>query len=143
MRPPTASIALMLFTGLVLVYNSNGRELQPIDSQPTKLAARALARDGVLTLDRDLAERPALAGRVSFQPDRSGHMRSAYSVVPSLLAAVPAWMLSRSGLIDLDAPLAPSLIASLTASLLTAGAGVLVFLALVRIVWHKVALYTA
>lgn len=143
MRPPTASIALALFIGLVLVYNSNGRELQPIDSQPTKLAARALARDGVLTLDRDVAERPALAERVSFQRDRSGHMRSAYSVVPSLIAAVPAWMLSRSGLLDLDAPLAPSLIASLTASLLTAGAGVLVFLALVRIVWHKVALYTA
>jgi hypothetical protein len=142
-KAPIASIALALFTGLVVIYNSNGRELQPVDSQPTKLAARALARDGVLTLDRDIAEKPALATRVSFQTDRCGHMRSAYSVVPSLIAAVPAWVLSRVGLLDLDAPLAPSLIASLTASLLTAGASVLVFLALRRIVSQKAALYTA
>lgn len=136
-------VALTLFVGLVLVYNSNGRELQPIDSQPTKLAARALARDGVLTLDRDIAEKPALADRVSFQKDREGHTRSAYSAVPSLIAAVPAWILSRASVIDLDAPLAPNLIASVTASLLVAGACVLVFLALRRIVVQRVALYTA
>jgi len=137
------SIALALFAGLVLIYNSNGRELQPIDSQPTKLAARALARDGVLMLDRDIAEKPALASRVSFQTDRHGHTRSAYSVVPSLIAAAPAWILSRTHVIDLDAPLAPSVISSLTASLLTAGAVALVFLALGRIVSQRVALLTA
>jgi hypothetical protein len=137
------TIAFVLFTGLVLIYNSNGRELQPIDSQPTKLAARALVRDGVLTLDRDVAEKPALAARVSFQKDRHGQTRSAYSVVPSLIAAVPAWILSKTRLLDLDAPLAPSVIASLTASLLVAGAGALVFLALCRIVPRRIALYTA
>ena len=138
---PRAGLAL--FVGLLIVYNSNGRELQPIDSQPTKLAARGLARDGVLTLDRDIAEKPGLAARVSFQPDRHGHTRSAYSVVPSIIAAVPAWLLSRAHLIDLDAPLAPSLIASFVASLLTAGAVVLVFLALRRIVTQSAAMWTA
>lgn len=135
--------ALALFAGLFLVYNSNGRELQPIDSQPTKLAARALVRDGVLTLDRDVAERPALSARVSFQKDRDGHMRSAYSVVPSIIAAGPAWILSRIGVLDLDAPLAPNLIAALTASLLTAAAVVLVFLSLGGLVSTRAALYTA
>jgi hypothetical protein len=143
-RMPAAKLpAVALFAGLVLIYNSNGRELQPIDSQPTKLAARALARDGVLTLDRDIAEKPGLSLRAPFQKDRQGHTRSAYSVVPSLIAAVPAWILSRSGLLDLDAPLAPSVIASLTASLLTAAAVVLVFLALRRMASQTVALFTA
>jgi hypothetical protein len=142
-QPTATAIAVALFTGLVLIYNSNGREQQPIDSQPTKLAARALARDGVLTLDRDVAERPALAARVSFQKDRYGHTRSPYSVVPSLIAAVPAWILSRTGLIDLDAPRAPNLIAALTASLLVTGAVVLVFLSLSRIVSQRAAFYTA
>src|SRR5437899_8216664 len=81
--PHTGAVAAALFAGLFVVYNSDGRELQPVDSQPTKLAARALARDGVLTLDRDIAEKPALATRPSFQQDRQGHTRSAYSVVPS------------------------------------------------------------
>ena len=142
-QPSATSIAAALFAGLILIYNSNGREQQPIDSQPTKLAARALARDGVLTLDRDVAERPALAARVSFQKDREGHFRSGYSPVPSLIAAAPAWILSSVGLVDLDAPLAPNLIAALTASLLIAGAVVLVFLSLIRIVPTRIALYTA
>jgi hypothetical protein len=140
---PTGFVALALFGALLLIYNSNGRELQPVDSQPTKYAARALARDGVLTLDRDIAEKPGLAARSAFQKDRDGHTRSAYSVVPSVIAAVPAWTLSKAGLIDLDAPLAPSLIAALTASLLTAGAVVLVFVSLCRIASERPALYTA
>jgi hypothetical protein len=142
-QPTATSIAAALFIGLVLIYNSNGREQQPIDSQPTKLLARALARDGVLTLDRDVAERPALAARVSFQKARNGHTRSPYSVVPAIIAAGPAWILSRTGLVDLDAPRAPNLIAALTASLLVAGAVVLVFLALSGMVSMRAALYTA
>jgi hypothetical protein len=139
----TAAFPLALFTALVLVYNSNGRELQPIDSQPTKLAARALARDGLLTLDRDVDEKPALAARVSFQKDRHGHTRSAYSPVPSIIAAGPAWMVSRLGLVDLNASLAPNLIASVTASLLTAAAVVFVFLAISPLVSRRSALLTA
>jgi hypothetical protein len=142
-RPATRFVAAALFLVLVAIYNSNGRELQPVDSQPTKYAARALARDGVLTLDRDIAEKPGLAARSAFQKDRDGHTRSAYSVVPSLIAAVPAWGLAKIGVLDLDAPLAPSLIAALTASLLTAGAVVLVFVSLRRIASERAALYTA
>jgi hypothetical protein len=138
-----ALTAIALFLGLLVIYNANGRELQPVDSQPTKLAARALARDGVLTLDRDVAEKPDLADRLAFQLDRQGHRRSAYSVVPSLLAAGPAWVLARTGFVDLNAPLAPSFIATLTASLLTAAAVVLVFLAVARLVSLSAAFWTA
>lgn len=140
---PIAGVALALFAALVLIYNSNGRELQPVDSQPTKLAARALARDGVLTLNRDVVEKPGLATRLPFQKDRRGDTRSAYSVVPSIIAAGPAWVLSRLGAVDLDAPLAPNFIASLTASLLTAAAVVLVFLAASRLVSRRAAVFTA
>jgi hypothetical protein len=135
--------AAALFVALFVIYNANGRELQPVDSQPTRLAARALARDGVLTLDRDIAEKPGLAERLAFQKDRQGHTRSAYSVVPSIIAAVPAWILSRTGILDLDAPLASNLIAAVTASLLTAAAVVLVFLSLIRLVPLNAALFTA
>src|SRR5262245_1686556 len=136
-------VAFGLLAGLLVIYNANGRELQPVDSQPTKLAARALARDGVLTLDRDIAEKPGLAARPSFQKDLAGHTRSAYSVVPSIIAAAPAWILSRTGLVDLDAPLAPSLISALTASMLTAGAVALVFLAIGKLVPLSTAVYVA
>ena len=139
----TGRVAVALFAALFVIYNANGRELQPVDSQPTRLAARALARDGVLTLDRDVAEKPALAERLAFQKDLQGHTRSAYSVVPSIIAAVPAWILSHMGIVDLDAPLAPNLIATLTASLLTAAAVTLVFLALIRLVPRRAALFTA
>jgi hypothetical protein len=138
-----AGPALALFAALFLIYNANGRELQPVDSQPTKLAARALARDGVLTLDRDVAEKPGLADRPSFQKDLQGHTRSAYSVVPSIIAAGPAWILSRTGLLDLDAPLAPNIISALTASIVTAAAVALLFLTIARLVPTRVALYTA
>jgi hypothetical protein len=52
-------------------------------------------------------------------------------------------ILSRIGLLDLDAPLAPNLIAALTASLLTAAAVILVFLSISRLVSMRAALYTA
>jgi hypothetical protein len=122
----------LIFVAAFLVYNTNGREIQSYDSQPTKYAARELALHGRLTLDAVVASAPALAERSSFQRDRSGRYRSAYSVVPSIEAAGVAWLLSATGLVDLMAPLAPGLIAALTASLLTAGAIALVFAALAR-----------
>ena len=139
----TRRAALALFAGLLVIYNLNGREIGSVDSQPTKLAARALARDGTLALDRDVADQPQLAPRPSFARDRDGHYRSAYSVVPSIIAAMPAWLLARTGLIDLDAPLAPGLIAVLTASALTAVAVVLVFLSLARTAPKHIAMWTA
>jgi hypothetical protein len=121
-----------IFLAALLIYNSNGREIQSYDSQPTKFAARELALHGRLTLDAVVAAAPALGERHSFQKDLSGHYRSAYSVVPALEAAVVAWVVAATGLIDLEAPLAPGFIAALTASLLTAGAMALVYHAVAR-----------
>ena len=126
------AVAWGLFIGLVLVYNSNGRETPTYDSYPTKYAARELALYGRLTLDKVVARAPDYGGRTAFQLDRHGHYRSAYSVVPSIEAAIPAALLHVTGLVDLRAPLAPSLIAKLTASLLTAASVALVFAALAR-----------
>lgn len=132
--PPSRAggLAWLVFLAAFLVYNANGREIQSYDSQPTKYAARELALHGRLTLDAVVAGAPALAQRSAFQRDRQGRFRSAYSVVPSIEAAGVAWLLSATGLVDLMAPLAPSLVAALTASLLTAGAVALVFAALAR-----------
>src|SRR5690606_14891431 len=129
---PIRRLAWFIFAAVLLVYNSNGREIQSYDSQPTKFAARELALHGRLTLDAVVAAAPPLAGRAAFQRDLSGRCRSAYSVVPSIEAAIVALPLHASGLVDLRAPLAPSLIASLTASLLTAAAVALVFAAAAR-----------
>jgi hypothetical protein len=131
-RENARTVAWCLFIGLVLVYNSNGRETPTYDSQPTKYAARELALYGRLTLDKVVATAPDYATRTAFQRDRRGHYRSAYSVVPSIEAAIPAALLHVTRLVDLRAPLAPGLIAKLTASLLTAASVAIVFAALAR-----------
>jgi len=125
-------VAWCLFVGMVLVYNSNGRETPTYDSQPTKFAARELALYGRLTLDKVVARAPDYGRRAAFQRDRHGRYRSAYSVVPSLEAAALGAVLHATRLVDLRAPLAPGLIAKLTASLLTAASVALVFAALAR-----------
>lgn len=135
--------AWLLFVAAFLVYNSNGREIQSYDSQPTKFAARELALHGRLTLDAVVAAAPALGERSSFQLDRAGRYRSAYSVVPSIEAAGVGWLLNATGLVDLNAPLSPSLIAALTASLLTAAAVALVFAALARRAGGRIAALVA
>ncbi len=135
--------AAALFVALVVIYNLDGREIGTVDSQPAKFTAREIAVQGTLTLDRVIAERPGLATRPAFARDRQGHVRSAYPLPSALLAAIPATLLHQTGLVDLDAPLAPNLIAALTASLVTAGAVTLVFLALARIVPVNVALLAA
>jgi hypothetical protein len=135
--------ASWLLLALVVIYNANGREIGTYDSQPTKFTIRELAVAGTLTLDRVVAQQPVFAERDGFAVDRGGHYRSAYSMVPVLAAAIPAIVLQRTGLVDFDAPLAPNLIAALTASVLTAGAATLVYLALLRLVPPGVALWTA
>jgi hypothetical protein len=111
----------------LVVFNINGREVGSYDTQPTKFAARELALRHTLTLDRVVAAAPALADRPGFARSRDGHCRSAYSVVPSIIAAGPAWLLSAAGILDLEAPLAPAIIAKLTASVLVTIAIVLAF----------------
>ena len=122
--------ATLLFISLLAIYNSNGREIGGYDSQPAKFAARAVALHGTMTLDRDVERVPQLAERPAFALDRFGHYRSAYSPVPVLFGAVTAWTLATIFRVDLDAPRAPNLVATITASLITAGAVVLVFLSL-------------
>jgi hypothetical protein len=138
-----ALLTWRLFIALFLVYSANGREIQSYDSQPTKYAARELALHGRLTLDAVVAEAPALAERSAFQLDRAGHYRSAYSVVPSIEAALPAALLHVTRIVDLRAPLAPGFIATLTATLLTAGAVTLVFAALSRRTTRRTAAFVA
>ena len=133
----------LLFLTLFAIYNSNGREIGGIDSQPAKFAARALVLEGTMTVDRDVRRAPPLAERPSFALDRNGHYRSAYSPVPVLLGAVTAWILKHVARIDLDAPRAANLVAVLTASAVTAAAVVLVFLTLARFSRASTALLVA
>jgi hypothetical protein len=132
-----------LFAGLLAIYNANGREISSYDSQPTKFAAVELVLAGTVTLDRWVQAAPDLGQRAAFQRDRQGHYRSAYSVVPSIEAAGIAWVLRTTRLIDLRAPLAPIVVAVVTASLLTAAAVTLVFLSLSRTSTTSVALLVA
>ncbi|HTM24019.1 MAG TPA: hypothetical protein VL225_02430 [Vicinamibacterales bacterium] len=113
-------VAAALALALVLVYNSNGREIGSIDSQPNKFAARELLLRRTLALNHVIGAIPLLADRPSFVLDRGGRFRSAYSPVSSVLAAGIAWPLVKTGLLDLRAPLAANVIAVLGASTLTA-----------------------
>ncbi len=135
--------AAFLAVALFLVYNSNGREIGSIDTQPAKYSARELALHRSLRLGHVIGERPGLAERPSFTRDRQGNWRSAYPVAPALLGGAVAAALSFCRVIDLRAPLAENVIAVVTASALTASAVALVFLALSRLVSPGAALLTA
>ena len=63
-------LAVALFAALFIVYNTNGREVGTVDSQPAKYTAREVAVRGTLTLDRVVAERPGLGERPAFARDR-------------------------------------------------------------------------
>jgi len=140
-RPRRTSVLLFLL--LVAGYNANGRESGSIDGQAAKYFARGMAVRGTWVLDRDVAAQPQLGERAAFAIGRDGHWRPAYGVVPGLIAAIPAFVVHTTGLVDMDAPLAANLLAKVTASLLTAAAVTLVFLALLRAVSTTVALVTA
>jgi len=135
--------ALAIGIALFAIYNLNGREIGGIDSQPAKFTAREVAVRHTLVLDRVVAEHPQLADRAPFARDRQGHFRNAYPMLPALIASVPATVGHALGLIDMDAPLAPNLIAVLTASALTAAGVALVFLAVGRIAPTSAAWLTA
>ena len=134
--------AWLLFGALLVIYNSNGREIGAVDSQPTKFTARELAVRGTFRLDRVVDAQPGFARRPAFVRTY-GHYLSAYPLLPAMLAAVPAALLHWTHVVDMDAPLAPNLIAVITASLLTAGAVALVYLALTRLVTPRLALAVA
>ena len=121
-----------LFVLLLILYNANGREIASYDSQPAKLAARELLHRGTLTLNYVVGTTPQLLERAPFVGAADGNYRSAYSPVPSLLAATLALPFYSAGLADLRAPLAASLIAKGAASILTAAAVVFLFLTAAR-----------
>jgi hypothetical protein len=117
-----------LFVGLVLVYNSNGREIGSFDTQPTKFAAREYLLRGTLSLNHVVGATPQYATRWGFILAADGNYRSIYSPLPALMAAAVTWPLWQSGVVDVRAPRAPALMAVLTASLLVALAVTLAFL---------------
>ena len=118
-------IAGALFATLLVAFNLNGREIGSYDSQPTKFAARELLLRSTIHLDEVVRQTPEYAQRWGFILAADGHYRSVYSPVPSLLAAAIAWPFWAAGVIDVEAPRAPALMAKAAASLLVALAVVL------------------
>lgn len=127
-RPRDLTIASAIACCMFALFNANGREIPSYDSQPAKYSAIELARRGTLRLNYVVGRTPELAARPAFVVDRAGNYRSAYPVASALAAGAVAWVLSATRLIDLDAPLAPALVAKVTASLLAAIAVALAFL---------------
>ena len=113
-------VAVALAAGLLIVYNANGREIGSFDSQPTKFAARELLVRRTLALNHVVGAVPQYAERAAFVLSPDGRYRSAYSPMPAILAAAIAYPLAKMRLLDVRAAHAPSLIAVLGASLLTA-----------------------
>ena len=137
-----AAIGLCVF----VVYNANGREIPSCDSQPARYTAMALAEHGTLRLDDVVRRIPPLADRPGFTRDRDGSFRSAYPLPSAFAAAIVALALSVTHLADLGAPLAPNLVAKVTASALTALAIAVAYLcaryrtAPVQALWVAIAL---
>lgn len=123
-----AGAALLIALVMFVAYNTNGREVATYDSQPTKLAARELLLRGSLSVGHVVGRTPALIERSGFQMALDGRYRSAYSPVPAIAAAGIVWPLWKTGVIDLQAPLAPALISALSSSLLVALAVALSYL---------------
>jgi hypothetical protein len=117
----------VLFATLFVAFNLNGREIGSYDSQPTKFAARELLLRTTLHLDELVRQTPEYAERWGFILAADGHYRSVYSPVPSLLAAAIAWPFWAAGVIDVEAPRAPALMAKIAASLLVSLAVVLAY----------------
>lgn len=143
MPAPHIRRAIALFAVMFVAYNANGRESGSTDSQAAKFLVRELVLNHTLDLNTTVAAQPLLGERAAFAKDLQGTWRPAYGVVPALIAAIPASVLHVTGLVDMGAPRAPNLIASVTAAALTAGAVVLVFLALRRHHPDPIALVTA
>lgn len=129
-RPAAAAAAIVL--GCFLVFNANGREIGTYDSQASKLLAIEIATRHSLSLNHVVGRTPALAERPAFAQDRNGNFRSGYPLPSALAAGAVAWMLARVHLVSLDAPLAPALVAKLTASALSALAAGFAFAAAAR-----------
>jgi hypothetical protein len=139
----TRATALLIAFALLVVYNANGREIGSYDSQPAKFLAVEIATRHTLTLNYVVGRLPPLGERAAFAMDLRGNYRSALPLPSSLGAAAVAWVLSAAGLVDLDAPLGANLVAKLTASLFSAAAAGLAFVAASRRTSRRNALIVA
>jgi hypothetical protein len=109
-------------------YNANGREIGSYDSQPAKYTVYQLIAKRTFILDSVVARQPVLAERVGFATSRDGHVRSATSVVPAVMAWPPSELLAATGLVPLRLSNA-TIFAKAGASLIVTLAVVFVFFA--------------
>lgn len=123
-----ACVAAALGLVFFVVFNANGREIPSSDTQAAKFAAVRLVRYHTLTLDGLVGRIPQYADRHAFQRDRHGRWRNGYPLPPVLEAAGIAAVLRGTGLLQLEAPMAPGVVAKLTASVLVSLASVFAFL---------------
>jgi hypothetical protein len=121
-------IAAGIVAALLIVYNANGREIGSYDSQPNKFAARELLLRRTLTLNHVVGAQPQLGARAGVVLCSDGGYRAAYAALSAVAAAAISYPFWRLRLIDPDSALAPSVIAVLGASLLTAMAVALMYL---------------
>ena len=121
-------VAIGIGVAMFALYNANGREIGTYDTQPTKFAARELLLRGTLALNHVVGTFPQLLERPGFRLARDGRYRSAYSPVPAVAAAAVMWPFWTTGIVDVRAPLAPSLMSALSGSFFVAFAVALAFL---------------
>jgi hypothetical protein len=121
---------LAAVVGLIVFacYNANGREIGSYDTQPVKYTTLQLVAHRSFELDSIVARRPALGERMGFAVARDGHIRSAYSVAPAVLAWLPSEVLAATGLVPARRANA-AVYAKVGASLLVTLAVVFVFFA--------------
>jgi hypothetical protein len=119
-----ACIAIAVFAS----YNANGREIGSYDTQPAKYTTLQLVAHGTFRLDSIVARRPELGQRMGFAAARDGHIRSAHSVVPAVLAWLPSELLAAAGWAPSRGSSA-AVYAKVSASLLVTLAVVFVFFA--------------
>jgi hypothetical protein len=93
----TGVLAACIAAAVFACYNANGREIGSYDTQPAKYTTLQLVAHGTFNLDSIVAHRPALGERMGFAVARDGHIRSAHSVAPAVLAWLPSEVLARAG----------------------------------------------
>jgi hypothetical protein len=144
-RTPGQGLLIGALLGVLVfaVYNANGREIASADSQAAKFSSVMLARRHALSLDGVVGRQPLYGERQAFVRDRQGHWRNSYPLPPVLEAAAVASVLRGLGLLSLEAPLAPAIVAKITASLLTSIAAVLAFLTARRLCAARQAMFVA
>ena len=121
-------IAAVIGLAVFACYNANGREIGSYDSQPAKYTTVQLVAHRSFMLDTVVGRQPALRDRIGFAIARDGHIRSAYSVAPAVLAWLPSEILAATRLVP-PRPSNAGLYAKVAASLLVALAVVFVFFA--------------